>query len=123
MLSGKKILIIEEEFLIALDIQRILEGAGTAKTVFARSAQEAGALEGNWSEFDLVLMEMRHDNGSDYALAETIIDQGIRLAFTSSDVGYRREAFALMDVPVVLKPFDENALLAACNAALAPRLV
>jgi CheY-like chemotaxis protein len=121
MLSGKRILIIEEEFLIALDIQRILEAAGTAQTVFARSVAEAESLQGRWSEFDLVLVEMSYNDKGGLALAQQIIGNGVPVAVTSSDIACRRSIPALAGVPVVLKPFEESDLLAACSAALMPR--
>jgi len=121
MLQGKRILIIEEEFLIALDIQRILEGAGTSQTVFARSVEEAERLAGRWREFDLVLLEISYENPAAIALAASILEAGVAVAITSSDLAYRRGVPGLLGRPVVIKPFVEDDLIMACNAALTPR--
>jgi DNA-binding response OmpR family regulator len=118
MLYSKKILVIEEEFLIALDIQRILEAAGAEQTVFARSVSEAMALEGRWTEFDLVVVEFNFGNLSAMALIAAVRHIGVPVAITSSALDYRYGVPGLIGVPVVLKPFVENDLIAACHAAL-----
>ena len=52
MLSDKRILVVEREFLVALDMQRVLEGANPAKLVFARSVDEAAHLASSFSGYD-----------------------------------------------------------------------
>jgi CheY-like chemotaxis protein len=119
MIDGKKFLIIEGEFLIALDMQRILESAGASQTVFARSTTEAKSLEERWKEFDLVLVEMRCDDRQAPQLAAALLKSGIRIAMTSAETEFRRGIPDFPGIPVLLKPFAETDFLATCKAALA----
>ena len=118
ILHGKRILIVEAEFLIALDIQRILEAAEAGQSVFARSAEEANALRARWHEFELAIIDISQHDEAALRLAEAVREAGIALVISSSDVRYRRGAPTLPGAPVVLKPFTEADLVAACRAAL-----
>jgi two-component system, response regulator PdtaR len=121
ILNGKHILIVEADFLIALDIQRILEAAGVGQTVFARTSREADALRHRWPEFDLAIVEIAWGDVAAIALAEAVSRAGIGLVVTSSHANYRLGAPTLAAAPVVQKPFMESELVAACRAALAHR--
>ena len=56
MLTSQRLLIIESEFIIALDIQRIIEDSNALQTVFARSFSEAATLSGRFDMFDLAIV-------------------------------------------------------------------
>lgn len=120
MFSGKRILIVETEFLIALDTQRILEGAEANGIVFARTPSEAARLESRWTGFDLAVCEVPLGKADEQALFHTIRSHGVGLVLTTVDVGLRHGLPGLDGVPVLVKPFSEQDLLAACRAALRP---
>src|SRR3569833_41814 len=56
VLAGQRLLIVEDEFLIALDMQRILEAAGAKEAVLARNLEEAASLGDAIADFDLVIL-------------------------------------------------------------------
>lgn len=120
-LNGKRILIVEAEFLIALEIQRILEAAGAGETVFARSTAEVAKLSEVWDRFDLAIIDLSLGDDRAVALAHELGTLGIGLVITSSDVRLRHGVDGLPDVPVILKPFAEDEFVAACQIALSSR--
>lgn len=118
MLNGQTILILEEEFLIALDIQRVLEVHHAKQTVFARTVDEAFALSGTWSDFNLALLEFQNDGQKVLALAKALRDAGVAIVLTASDSTMRRGCEHLPGTPVVIKPFLETDLIDAIHRAL-----
>jgi len=120
MLDGKRVLVIEEQFLIALDIQRILEDAKAAQTLFARSVREAAELAGRWAGFDLAVVALPRSDANGLALVRGLISAGVKVVISSGDSSYRRGVPELPNVPVVIKPFDAQELVAACMWAVDP---
>jgi two-component system, response regulator PdtaR len=119
MLTGQTVLIVEEEFLIALDLQRVLESLNAKRTVFARSVPEALGLAPNWADFALAVVEFSQHDPSVLALLTGMRDAGISLVLTASDSTLRRGVPAMPDAPVVIKPFLEEDLASAVQKALA----
>ena len=114
MLTGKRVFILEPEFLVALDMQRILEGAHIATSLFARTVEEAHAFSERFAEFDLAILEMAEPTLS--ALARQFLTAGAALVFTSPDG--QNPGPVLQGPPIVRKPFSDDDLLTACVLAL-----
>lgn len=120
MLTGTRLLIIEEEFLIALDIQRILEGADTRQTVFTRNFQEAGALADRFGEFDLAIVTAPRPGTPDVAVAEKLANSDLAIVVCTAARGSLEDT-PLANAESLDKPYSDEALLAACARALARR--
>jgi DNA-binding NtrC family response regulator len=120
MLSGERLLIVEEEFLIALDIQRVLEDAHAAKAVFARNYKELTALERRFAEFDLAIVTPPKPGTSDAMLLERLAQSGPALVICSA-THVRASEGNLASAEIVYKPFSDDDLLDACKRALASR--
>lgn len=116
MLAGKRVFILEPEFLVALDMQRILEGAHIATSLFARTIEEAHAFSERFAEFDLAILEMAEPTLSALALARQFLTAGAALVFTSPDG--QNPGPVLQGPPIVRKPFSDDDLLTACVLAL-----
>lgn len=119
MLNGRSALIIEEEFLIALDIQRMLETMGVGQTLFARNAAEARHLAIHWKDLALAIVELRMDDRGNHDLPTELAAAGIPLVVTTGDVGLRRTM--AVEAPLVMKPIPEESLASAVRQALANR--
>jgi DNA-binding NtrC family response regulator len=120
MLSGERLLIVEEEFLIALDIQRVLEGANAQKAVFARNFGEVAAMGDRIGEFDLAIVNPPRPHAGDLAVAQRIVAAGVPVVVCSA---FRD---SLADTPFAMfefvgKPFSDDGLLDACRRAMARR--
>ena len=110
-MTAHPILVVEDEFLIALDIVAALEQtgitvAGPASTVSdALAAIEHGPLRG-------ALLDAHLGGESASRIADALKARGIPFAFVS---GYGPESLppAYRQVPLVRKPFTDKDLLAA----------
>lgn len=120
MLSGERLLIVEEEFLIALDIQRVLEDAHAAKAVFARNYKELAALEPRFAEFDLAIVTPPKLGTSEKLLLERLAQSGPALVICSANHVSAGEG-ELAGAGIVYKPFSDDELLDACKRALTAR--
>ena len=118
MLNGQTVLIVETEFLIALDIQRVLELLGAGQTVFARNTIEALDAAPQWSGFGLALVELHHERDDDLALLQGLKQAGVPLVLLTADIAIRRGSPSLPGAPVVMKPFSEEDLVSAIRQAL-----
>lgn len=118
MLNGKRALIVEDEFLVALDIQRILEHAHVGRAVFARSVEEAMSLAQQWRDFDLAIVELPFADTDALALATGLLGAGVKLIVSSTNANHRTGVPGLENWPVILKPFAEDELLSACQRVL-----
>jgi len=119
MLNGRTVLIVEEEFLIALDLQRMLEGLGVGQTLFARNAAEAEQLRAQWPDIALALVEIRYEDAPAESLVSRLADARIPVVLTTSDDGVRRGLPQFFHLPLVVKPVPESALASATHKALA----
>ncbi len=120
VLSEASLLIIEEQFLIALDIQRVVDDANARHTVFARNWFEAAALGDRLNEFDLAIVTPPGSNPVEQATAGRLIAGGTAVVVCSA---FRPAitATVLHGLETVEKPFRDEVLLAACLRALAGR--
>ena len=59
LLAGKRCLVLDDEFLIALDIQQILELAGAEHVASVASASEAIELLRREPKFDLAVLDVK----------------------------------------------------------------
>lgn len=122
MLNGQTVLVVEEEFLIALDIQRMLEAYDTGQMLFARTAEEAHELEPHWPSIGLAIVETRRDWPHSLELIRRLRDAGIAVVLNTADSAIRRGHPDFPGVPVAVKPMAEEDLLAAIEQAVAPKM-
>ncbi|HTJ59538.1 MAG TPA: hypothetical protein VL418_18540 [Devosiaceae bacterium] len=119
MLTNLRVLVVEAEFLVALEIQRVLEQANAAGTAFARSIAEAAGLEARFSEFDLAIIEMPAGDAAAITLASHLADSGVAVVGMIGEAAAIRRASLPAHIPLVNKPFGDAELLTACATALA----
>lgn len=121
MLTGQKTLVVEEEFLIALDIQRVLEEHNVGQCVFARSSEEALEQRARWSEYALAIVELRASQPANLELLRGLDAAGVNLIITTSDLSQRAGLLDLPNAPTLIKPFPEAELMSAISKALIER--
>lgn len=118
MLTGQTALVVEEEFLIALDIQRMLEAQGVGQTLFARTPAEAEQLRARWPEIALAIVEVRTGDAPALALAESLVAAGIPTVLITADINARHGIVGTLTLPVVIKPIPEEDMATAIRRAL-----
>jgi DNA-binding response OmpR family regulator len=120
MLANTRLLIVEDEFLIALDIQRAVEDANARHTVFARNWREVAALEDRLEEFDLAIVTPPAVGKTDEAAMARLVESGAAIVVCSA-AHHSLEGTPLAGAETVDKPFRDEDLLAACARALERR--
>lgn len=117
---GKRCLVLDDEFLIALDIQQILERAGALHVACVASAAEAIKLLGNSPKFDVAILDVKLSGSNENSLGVASLLATLNTPFVfltgmrADDVHARR----FPQAPVIEKPYDAGALLAAVSRAL-----
>lgn len=120
LLSGKRCFVLDDEFLIALDIQQILERVGAAHVASVASAAEAVALLGREPKFDVAVLDVKlgdpERNGFD--VAALLQTQGTPFVFLTGMRVDDVHAKIFPNAPVIEKPYDAAGLLRAVQHAL-----
>ena len=107
------ILVLEDEGMIALDIESTLQEAGAKQVTSLPTIEGAlGALERGG--FDAAVLDLRIGvDGWAYEVASRLREKGIPFIFSS---GSAEVAEGYRDVPLVMKPFSSDQLVAALAA-------
>ncbi|GHA17926.1 hypothetical protein GCM10007989_11450 [Devosia pacifica] len=119
MLSGKPTLILEAEYLIALDIQRILDAHNPGEVVITHTAEAAQISLSRSATPALAIVEVRAKAPQTFTLVKMLEEAAVPTVVTTSEGRVRQAVHAEHDVPVLVKPFSDAALLDAIKIALA----
>jgi CheY-like chemotaxis protein len=118
-IAGKHGLVIDDEFLIALDIQQTLEAAGAAVTCIGDADAALAALAGgarfDFAVLDIKLSDFTRDSAS---IASVLIEQGTPFVFLTGMRADNDMAKAFPHAPLVEKPYQVEVLLDALRRAL-----
>lgn len=83
ILAARRILIVEDEALIALAVEEeVLRLGGTETYIAYHKRQALEAIEGWQPDFAVIDVSLT-DTGSDYGIADTLADRGIPFIFSS----------------------------------------
>lgn len=120
LLIGKRCLVLDDEFLIALDIQQILEFAGAAHVACVATVAEALALLRANPDFDLAVLDVKISgpDGNSLGVAAQLAAKGTPFVFLTGMRVDDLHAKQFPQAPVVEKPYDAVALLDAVRRAL-----
>jgi DNA-binding response OmpR family regulator len=115
-LADKHILIVEDDAVIALDLQtHLAEAAATA--VHATTSEEAiNLLES--SSFDAAILDVHLRDGNSYSIADALRRQNTPFLFLS---GYLTVRVGYTDVPFIPKPYTVTKVAAAIAALIDPK--
>ena len=122
-IAGKRCLVLDDEFLIALDIQQILEAAGAASVkCFGTSTECLDALNAG-EKFDLAVLDFKLGDGArnSFSVAALLSRQGTPFVFVTGMTQKDVRSAEFPDAPLVEKPYQPPLLLDAVRRALGPR--
>lgn len=108
---GLTILVIEEEYLVAAEIEATLLARGASQVLMARTIHD---LSTPIPPIDLAIIEAQLGAPASIAFAASLREAGVAVVVTSAD--FAAASLFTGAVPLA-KPFDDAALLAACEAA------
>lgn len=107
-LKGAKILLVEDEYFIAFDLQMMLRALGAEVVGPVSRLQPARELAKS-ERLDGAVLDVKLDGETSFPLAEELLDRGVPILFTT---GFDRTVFPerLKHAPCVPKPVNSAAL-------------
>ncbi len=119
-LAGKHFLVLDDELLIALDIQQILETAGATNVICVSNAADALAALRGRTHIDLAVLDVVLSGATRTCMpvAVALAALNIPFVFLTGMSGENLHTERFPQVPVVEKPYQAPLLLAAVARAL-----
>lgn len=109
-LAGAKVLVVEDQMLIAMDLENILLAQGAGEVVAASSAAEALARMRRFDP-DAAVLDVNLGDGTSETVADELVRRAIPFAFAT---GYGDRAIIpqrFASVPVVRKPYEAASII------------
>ncbi len=119
-LSGARVLLLEDEFLIAMDVEQLCRDNGAKDVSIMRNLSETQEMSFDPKSFDVAIIDIMLDGQSSLGFAEHLRDVGVPFVFAS---GYADadDVFATFPgIPVINKPYASDELVGAVCRALRP---
>ncbi len=117
-LSGKHVLVVEDEGLVAMLIEDVIEGAGGKLVAICSNVQKALSVVGEAdTPIDVALLDLNLGGTKSYPVAAALAERGVPFVFST---GYHRDGLPpeWKHAPSLQKPFMEKDLLTALEKAL-----
>jgi CheY-like chemotaxis protein len=115
LLDGLRVLVLEDEFLIAMDVEQLCRDNGAAQVTIARDVAEIDL--GGPSVFDVAIVDLMLGGRSTLGFAALLRERGIPFVFAS---GYSNQAEIDANFPgvsLVQKPYSGADLIEAVASA------
>lgn len=113
-LEGLRALILEDEVLIALDLEQLLRDLGAGEVIVARSLDDIDAD----IAVDVAILDLMLDGRSTVEFACVLFARGVPFVFATGHSDIADLVAGLPGVPVVGKPFSSETLIGAIGQAL-----
>ena len=118
-LAGKLVLIIEDEALIALNVESCLQDAGAAVVVANSIALAQSALD-EGTPFDVAVVDFLLADGNASTLIQVLSERGIPVVVTTGDEVDRGQPALSKAVAILQKPHTESDLINAITKTPPP---
>ena len=118
MMQGTRILVVEDEFLLAEDVRRFLEGQGAIVVGPAPSVPAAEKLVAANTVIDFAVLDINLAGTEAYPIADMLARSGIPFAFVS---GFEKSIVPkrFAEIAVLEKPLNFQLLCDAISAGVA----
>ena len=117
LLAGLTVLVLEDEFLIAMDIEHLCLEQGAAAVIIAQTLEEAATAPA----FDAAIVDLMLATHSTLDFAADLARRGVPFLFASGYGDHDELAKRFPGVTVVAKPYAGNELIEALAAACRTR--
>ena len=115
LLAGLRVLVLEDEFLIAMDVEQLCRDYGAENVVIVRSLAEIGQVFA--TEFDAAIIDVLLDGVSTLEFAARLRDDNVPFVFASGYTGNDEISKLFPGVAMIGKPYSGSDLIAAVAAA------
>ncbi|MBS0248272.1 MAG: response regulator [Proteobacteria bacterium] len=109
-LAGKRGLVLDDEFLIALDLEELLQGAG-AEIVSVSSIDKAVRALREGGPWHFAILDRHLDGTTSTSVASACAGRNIPFVFLTGSRGPDRPGEPELAVPVIEKPYQPEALI------------
>ena len=118
LLSGRSILVVEDEMLVLLNVEDMLADLGCTSVSAAANADQALALI-DAQAFDAAMVDVNLDGRKSYRVADALAVRGVPFVFST---GYSGQSLddGYLDRPVLGKPYREVDLVEILTRLLHP---
>ena len=109
LLSGRRVLVVEDEMLVLLMIEDMLTDLGCESVIAAATVDKALALI-DAQVFDAAMLDMNLDGTKSHAVADALAVRGVPFIFSTGYSAHdMRDGYR--DRPVLQKPFKREELI------------
>ena len=117
LLSGKRVLIVEDEMLVLMSIEDMLAELGCTSMVSAANVEQAlDAIEAH--SFDLATIDVNLNGSRSYAVADSLAEHDVPFVF-STGYGDHEAGHKYRHRPVLAKPYNCSQMSTVLAALLA----
>lgn len=117
-LEGLRVLLLEDEFLIALDVEQICHDEGCAEVLSFRDLSEIDDAILDANRVDIAIVDVMIGDGMTLPLAERLRCRAIPFVFATGLSRHEDTFSDFPDVPVVTKPYASHQLVSAMKAVV-----
>ena len=110
-LDGRSILILEDEFLIAMDVEQTCLEWGAGRVTILRSLEDVAAHSLDQPGFDAAILDLRLGGQTTTQFARELAERRIPFVFATGLTDFGELAEGFPDVPVIAKPYSGDELV------------
>ena len=108
LLSGRCVLVVEDEMLVVMMIEDMLADLGCEAIATAATVKQAIALIKE-QQFDVAMLDMNLNGNKTYEVADALTERGVPFVFSTGYSGHDMRA-GYEDCPILTKPFRDSEL-------------
>ncbi len=117
-LSGRRILVLEDEFLIAMDVELLCRESGADDIVILKNLEATGGAPAVAERFDVAVLDLMLEGQSTVGFAQELQRLGVPFVIASGYSDLEELKNLVPGTPVVGKPYSGTVLMDAVLAAL-----
>ncbi|ATU90284.1 hypothetical protein [Phyllobacterium zundukense] len=117
-LTGLRLLALEDEYLIGLELERIAEECGAKSIHLVSAIDELTIWIDSKAECDIAILEVQARRVSSLPLASILQQRGVPIVFATAYDQQRDGVDGFTGTPVVVKPYGKNEIMKAVTSIL-----
>lgn len=115
--DGLSVLLLEDEYLIAMDTEQALTSFGVAKVNVVNTLEDAAKAAAD-ERIDVAILDININGRSSFEVAERLREKGTPVIFASGYGSRKRHGAVVEDAIYLNKPYTKEALRESLLAAL-----
>jgi CheY-like chemotaxis protein len=118
-LTGKSVLVLEDEFLIAMDVEQMCRDHGAREVAIMRSIADAEAALASGAVYDAAIVDVMLSGNPTLDFAQRLRAEGVPFVFATGYAQSEDLFEAFPGVTVVAKPYAGDAIVEAITSSIA----